>query len=29
MNIVLWPAQLSLLMMYSQRLTIYIVMEGT
>lgn len=28
MNIALWPAQLSSLMMYSQQLTIYIVMEG-
>jgi len=29
MNIALWPAQLSSLMMYSQQLTIYIAMEGT
>jgi len=28
-NIALWPAQLNLLMMYNQQLTIYIVMEGT
>jgi len=29
MNIALWPAQLSSLMVYSQQLTIYIAMEGT
>lgn len=27
-NIVLWPAQLNLLMIYNQQLTTYIVMEG-
>lgn len=29
MSIVLWPALLSLLMMFNQQLTIFIVMEGT